>query len=325
MLAGPPPQYTRRREGADRRVGRPRARARVEARQSPQLDELHAAPGNPGIAALGQCHPVRAEDGEGLLSLCRELDDRPRRRRAGGAARRRRRRHAAPRRHRRRSARAGRRRGSKGSKTFAKDVLDAAGVPTAERLAGRATALRRQGRRARGRQGRLRLPHPGGARRRARSGRRAGRRAPDRGAARGRGGLAVRAQRRRGGASLSLRRRTSSASATATPARTPAAWAAYSPVAGSRRAGGRRAARDRAPPGARRARPPRRAVHRPALRGPDADRRRAAGARVQLPLRRSRDAGDPAARSTATCLPLLLGAATGELSGERGRTATTRR
>ena len=40
---------------------------------SPQLDELHAAPGNPGIARLGQCHPVRAEDGEGLLSLCREL------------------------------------------------------------------------------------------------------------------------------------------------------------------------------------------------------------------------------------------------------------
>ena len=40
---------------------------------SPELDELHAAPGNPGIADLGQCHPVRAEDGEGLLSLCREL------------------------------------------------------------------------------------------------------------------------------------------------------------------------------------------------------------------------------------------------------------
>jgi len=34
---------------------------------SPDLDELHAAPGNPGIAALGTCHPVRAEDGNGLL------------------------------------------------------------------------------------------------------------------------------------------------------------------------------------------------------------------------------------------------------------------
>jgi phosphoribosylamine--glycine ligase len=37
--------------------------------QSPTLTELHAAPGNPGIAALGQCHPVRADDGDGLLGL----------------------------------------------------------------------------------------------------------------------------------------------------------------------------------------------------------------------------------------------------------------
>jgi phosphoribosylamine--glycine ligase len=42
--------------------------------QSAELDELHAAPGNPGIAELGDCHPVRAEDGEGLLGLARELD-----------------------------------------------------------------------------------------------------------------------------------------------------------------------------------------------------------------------------------------------------------
>src|ERR671925_708192 len=42
--------------------------------QSPRLAELHAAPGNPGIASLGACHPVRAEDGEGLLSLARSLD-----------------------------------------------------------------------------------------------------------------------------------------------------------------------------------------------------------------------------------------------------------
>ena len=32
--------------------------------QSPALEELHAAPGNPGIAKLGDCHPVRAEDAE---------------------------------------------------------------------------------------------------------------------------------------------------------------------------------------------------------------------------------------------------------------------
>ena len=37
--------------------------------QSASLTELHAAPGNPGIAALGACHPVLAGDGEGLLGL----------------------------------------------------------------------------------------------------------------------------------------------------------------------------------------------------------------------------------------------------------------
>jgi phosphoribosylamine--glycine ligase len=42
--------------------------------RSTGLEELHAAPGNPGIAALGQCHPVRAEDGEGLLGLAGALD-----------------------------------------------------------------------------------------------------------------------------------------------------------------------------------------------------------------------------------------------------------
>jgi phosphoribosylamine--glycine ligase len=41
--------------------------------RSPRLTELHAAPGNPGIAQLGECHPVRAEDGEGLLDLAHSL------------------------------------------------------------------------------------------------------------------------------------------------------------------------------------------------------------------------------------------------------------
>ena len=41
--------------------------------QSPGLTELHCAPGNPGIARHGHCHPVRAEDAEGLLALAREL------------------------------------------------------------------------------------------------------------------------------------------------------------------------------------------------------------------------------------------------------------
>lgn len=37
--------------------------------QSANLTELHAAPGNPGIAKLGRCHPVRPDDVEGLLGL----------------------------------------------------------------------------------------------------------------------------------------------------------------------------------------------------------------------------------------------------------------
>jgi phosphoribosylamine--glycine ligase len=37
------------------------------------LDELHAAPGNPGIASLAHCHPVRAEDHGALVSLALEL------------------------------------------------------------------------------------------------------------------------------------------------------------------------------------------------------------------------------------------------------------
>src|SRR5918999_741707 len=101
--------------------------------QSPALTELHAAPGNPGIAALGRCHPLRADDLEGLLALCREqavdlvvvgpeaplvagLADGLRR--AGVAV-------FGP------GASAAR---IEGSKSFAKDVMQAAGVPTAREL-----------------------------------------------------------------------------------------------------------------------------------------------------------------------------------------------
>jgi len=41
--------------------------------QSPSVTALHAAPGSPGIARLGECHPIRAEDGEGLLALAGSL------------------------------------------------------------------------------------------------------------------------------------------------------------------------------------------------------------------------------------------------------------
>jgi phosphoribosylamine--glycine ligase len=101
--------------------------------QAPNLEELHAAPGNPGIAALGRCHPVHAEDAEGLLGLAGSLEadlvivgpEAPlvagvadELRHAGVAV-------LGP------SAGAAR---LEGSKSFAKEVMQAAGVPTAESL-----------------------------------------------------------------------------------------------------------------------------------------------------------------------------------------------
>jgi phosphoribosylamine--glycine ligase len=41
---------------------------------SPALTELHAAPGNPGIATLATCHPVAPDDADGVLGLARSLD-----------------------------------------------------------------------------------------------------------------------------------------------------------------------------------------------------------------------------------------------------------
>jgi phosphoribosylamine--glycine ligase len=40
---------------------------------SPALTELHAAPGNPGIATLATCHPVAPDDADGVLGLARSL------------------------------------------------------------------------------------------------------------------------------------------------------------------------------------------------------------------------------------------------------------
>ena len=101
--------------------------------RSAGVDELHAAPGNPGIAALAHCHPVRADDHAALVSLARELRidlvvvgpeaplvaglaDELRHRGVGVFG---------P------SAAAAR---IEGSKSFAKEVMDAAGVPTAQNL-----------------------------------------------------------------------------------------------------------------------------------------------------------------------------------------------
>jgi phosphoribosylamine--glycine ligase len=100
---------------------------------SPGPVELHAAPGNPGIAALATCHPVAADDAEGLLGLARFLDVElvvvgPEAPLVAGVADVLR--HAGltvfgP------SAAAAQ---IEGSKSFAKDVMAAAGVPTAALL-----------------------------------------------------------------------------------------------------------------------------------------------------------------------------------------------
>ncbi|MBP2160646.1 MULTISPECIES: phosphoribosylamine--glycine ligase [Asticcacaulis] len=42
-------------------------------RQSPLCERLVIAPGNPGMAALGECHPIKATDVEGLTALAREI------------------------------------------------------------------------------------------------------------------------------------------------------------------------------------------------------------------------------------------------------------
>jgi phosphoribosylamine---glycine ligase len=102
--------------------------------QSPRLSELHAAPGNPGIAGLGACHPVRPDDDEGLLALALELGIDlvvvgPEAPLVAGVADVLRHRGIAVFGPSRAAAQL------EGSKSFAKDVLCAAGVPTAETLA----------------------------------------------------------------------------------------------------------------------------------------------------------------------------------------------
>ena len=102
--------------------------------RSASVDDLHAAPGNPGIAALATCHPVRADDSAALCALAVELRVGlvvvgPEAPLVAGLADDLRRRGIAvfgP------SAAAAR---IEGSKAFAKDVLAAAGVATAKTLA----------------------------------------------------------------------------------------------------------------------------------------------------------------------------------------------
>ena len=102
--------------------------------RSNRLTELHAAPGNPGIASLASCHPVRAEDVASIAPLAGELGIDlvvvgPEAPLVAGLADELRHRGIAvfgP------GAAAAR---IEGSKAFSKDVMDAAGVPTARSLA----------------------------------------------------------------------------------------------------------------------------------------------------------------------------------------------
>ena len=112
--------------------GREHALARALARAH-SLEELHAAPGNPGIARIGRCHPVRGEDIEGLVDLCRttRIDlavvgpEAPLVAGAADALRRSGVGVFGP------SAAAAR---IEGSKSYAKEVMEAAGVATPRRL-----------------------------------------------------------------------------------------------------------------------------------------------------------------------------------------------
>jgi phosphoribosylamine---glycine ligase len=101
--------------------------------QSPRLSELHAAPGNPGIAALASCHPVHTDDQASLTPLAGELGIDlvvvgPETPLVAGLADELRHQGIAvfgP------GAAAAR---IEGSKAFSKEVMDAAGVPTARSL-----------------------------------------------------------------------------------------------------------------------------------------------------------------------------------------------
>jgi len=102
--------------------------------QSSSLGRLHAAPGNPGIARHGTCHPVRAEDAEGLLDLARSLQTDlvvvgPEAPLVEGVADELRHRGIAVFGPSRNAARI------EGSKSYAKDVMRSAGVPTPATLA----------------------------------------------------------------------------------------------------------------------------------------------------------------------------------------------
>ena len=253
-------------------------------------------PGIPGIAALGTCHPARAEDGDGLLVAGADARDRPGRDRARGAARRGSRRPAA----RRRDLGVRAERGGRADRGV-EELRE--GDPRGSRAS-----------RPRGRSPTPAVPCVVKAD----------------GLAAGKGVFVCRTQEELDAAlaaaaalggplvveellegeelsvfalcdgeraiPLGAARDYKRAGDGDTGPNT-GGMGAFSPVPGFERGRGRGARRADPPAGARGARPAGLAVRRRALRRPDADRRRAAGARVQLPVRRPGDAvAPPAAR-----------------------------
>ena len=283
--------------------------------QNPTIDRLFAAPGNAGIARDASCIPRggrrrrRRSSRSSRRARSTSRSSAPRvpsspgsstssRRGAGSCSDPRARpRGSRGRRRGRRTCASGT--GSRAARSVAVD-LDVRGDRRARRVR---AALRRQGRRARGGQGRGDRRGP----RRGASGR--SRRALEHGAfgeagatvlieehLQGPGGLGVRALRRPETCCRSRSRRTSSASATATPGRTPEGWAPTRRSRSWTRRPPRGSGRDVLEPHRPRAGSGGRALPGRAVRRPDAHRRRPEGARVQ------RRFGDP---ETQALLPRL--------------------
>ena len=294
---------------------------------SPLLTRLWCAPGNPGIAAVADLRADRRDGPRRAGRLRARERDRPGGARAGGAA---------GRRHHRRAWRPPASPAAappqaaaqlEGSKTFAKEICDAAGIPTAqwERFEDAEAArefVRRRGAPivvkadglAAGKgvvvaateaealaaidadDGRAQL-------------RRSRRRRRDRGMPDRRRGLLVRAVRRDARACRSARRRTTSGWATAIPGRTPAAWAAirrrrcFPPALEQAAMDG--IIRPALAEMARRGTPFRGILYRRA----DADAGRAEADRIQRPLRRPGVPGAAAAAAIRSAAGAAGGAA----------------
>ena len=234
-------------------AGRRRAastRWRWRCSRDPGVTAVHAAPGQPGHRrASPTLHAVDPVDGAAVAALAERARRRPGRRRPRGAAGRRGRRRRPRRGHRLlRPVRRGRaarglqglRQGGDGRGRRAHRRRPGCAPPPSEaaRRARRVRrAVRRQGRRARRRQGRRGHRRPGGGAARTPA---ACDRVRHRGVPRRPRGVAVRDHRRHDGRAAAAGPGLQARPATATPARTPAAWAPTRRCPGRRPAWSRR-------------------------------------------------------------------------------------